>query len=266
MSRLFGLFSEMPDTVSPALRHAGLVVGEDEDPRGYGTCVAHGAHALLCRRPVTGGGSVDLAEITDDLDTNVLVAHVRTGEGSKRTHDTQPFRFGPWMWATTGQLPDNEAMLAELRRHLPDSLQRNVEGHTASEVLFHLFLSHLRDAGVSTKEWRAPTEKVVGALKGAVAHWSYAAKEAGDTEPARVGIFFANAQSFYAASLGVALRAMPLMLDPLKTIELADGKPVMQPEAWVFADGNGGVHGWLPLEAGELSWLGPDLVLEGTRI
>lgn len=266
MSRLFGLFSEMPDTVSPALRHAGLVVGADEDPRGYGTCVAHGAHALLRRRPVTGGGPVDLAEIAADLDTNVLVAHVRTGEGSKRTHDTQPFRFGPWMWATSGELPGTESMLNDLRRHLPDSLQRNVEGSIAAELLFHLFLSHLRDAGVSTKEWRAPPEKVVGALRNAMAHWSYAAKESGDLEPARVGILFANAQSFYAASLGVPLRAMPLTLDPLGTIELADGEPVIQPEAWVFTDGNGGVHGWLPLEAGEVTWLGPDLVREAARL
>ncbi len=264
MSRLFGLFSELPEAVSPALRHAGLVVDEAAGPRGYGTCVAHGAHALLTRRPdVTG--TVDLAELTAEVETNVLVAHVRTRDGSSKTHDTQPFRYGPWMWAMVGAIPQTPEMLTTVRRSLPDSLQRNIDGHTAEELCFHLFLSHLRDAGVSPRGWRAPAEKVIGALRNAMAHWRIAAAEGGDTDPLKVGVFFANAQSFYAASLGVALRAMPVTLDPLATIEIADGKPVDQPEAWVFCDGEGAT-GWLPLEAGELSWLDPELELTTVQI
>ena len=265
MSRLFGLFCEMPDAVSPVLRHAGFVVGEDEDPRGYRTCVAHGAHALLRRHP-KADGPLDLADATAGTETNVLVAHVASGQSPKRTQDTQPFRFGPWMWALCGHLPSTPEMLSELRRHLPDSLQHNIEGRTASEVAFHLFLSRLRDAGVSPKGWRAPPEKVASALRGAMAHWSYAAGQAGDDSVARIAVFFANAQSFYAASLGVSLRALPLTVDPIATIELVDGEPAQQPEAWAFTDGNGGADGWLPLEPGELTWIGPDLERQAVQV
>lgn len=265
MSRIFGLFSELPDVVAPALRHAGLRVDASLDPRSYGTCVAHGAHALLTRRPDAGDDGVDLAEVAADLETNVLVAHVRCGDGSKRTHDTQPFRFGPWMWAMVGTVPHTAEMLSDLRRNLPDSLQHNVSGHSAEEVCFHLFLSHLRDAGVSPKGWRAPADKVVDAARSAMAHWKIAAAEAGCTDSVHAGAFFANAQSFYAASLGVPLRAMPLTTDPLGTVELADGKPVEHPEAWVFCDGPGAT-GWLPLEAGELTWTDPDLEISSVRL
>ncbi len=260
MSRLFGFFSELPDSVAPALRLAGCHVPEEAGPRGYGVAVAHGAHALLTRRP-EHEGAVDLGALTEGTATNVLVANVRISEGKRSTPDTQPFRFGPWMWTSAGQLEASEEVLAELRRHLPDSLQRNVEGRTADEVLFHLFLSHLRDAGVSPKGWQAPDEKVIEAFRSTVAHWRYSVGG-----QVRLGALFGNAQSFYCASLGLPLRGLPLCLDPLEVLAVADGAPVSTPEAWVFTLGGGDDPGWIPFEAGELTWIGPDLAMNTARL
>ncbi len=251
MSHLLGIFGELPLDTAAVMRHAGLEVADPDAPTGHGTAVGHGHQVLLKRRPQSVG-PVSVPALCEGIRTTSLVMHVRL-EGKAKTQDTQPFRFGPWMWAAVGELQAERSTLQELKSALPDSLQRNVEGSSAEEMLFHLWLSHLRDGGTSPKQWQVEPQYVVGALRSALSHWKHAT---GHTP--RIGALLASSQYYYVASLGRPMRALPLMMDPLSTVAIEGGQPTEPPEAWVFAEGPA-AEGWIPVEAGEVAWHTYDL-------
>jgi glutamine amidotransferase len=64
-----------------------------------------------------------------------------------RTENTHPFRYRQWLFAHTGTIDGYPRSRERLAESLPEFLRRNVRGDTDSELLFHLFLSFLHDAG-----------------------------------------------------------------------------------------------------------------------
>jgi predicted glutamine amidotransferase len=73
-----------------------------------------------------------------------------------------------WLFAHTGTIERFSAIEESLRASLPEFMQRNVRGTTDSELLFHLVLSFLHDAG--HLDAPAPREQVVtAAIRSAVA-------------------------------------------------------------------------------------------------
>ena len=67
--------------------------------------------------------------------------------GARRTENTHPFRYRQWLFANTGTIQGFSELRERLSGSLPEFLRRDVRGETDSELLFHLFLSFLHDAG-----------------------------------------------------------------------------------------------------------------------
>ncbi|MFP2912120.1 class II glutamine amidotransferase [Pyxidicoccus sp. 3LFB2] len=102
---------------------------------------------VLLRRYASDG------ELTLDLlapphESEALLFHgSRLPLGLSLEDNTQPFRARRWLFAHQGSVHGFDALRAPLLASLPDHLQRQVRGGTDSEVLFALFLRHLRDVG-----------------------------------------------------------------------------------------------------------------------
>lgn len=150
MARLFALIANRPDLapwvfaaeatlLAEPARHAAL---------GWGVGFYQGGEVLLRRRPIDERPTLPIAASLSDVRTDTLVGHVRTATvGSMRTENTHPFRYRQWLFAHTGTIAGFASLRDRLAASLPTFLARDVRGDTDSELLFHLFLSFLHDAG-----------------------------------------------------------------------------------------------------------------------
>lgn len=263
MSRLFGYFSDHPGSVDEALRFARLpaVVEAVPRPLGYGVGAAHGTQILLRRRPRMPG-AVDLVGAAREVRTNALLVHVRGPVGhAPAIDDTPPFRYGPWMYAHVGEgLPSGPGLREALLETLPDSLRHNVRGTTDDEVFFHLVLSHLRDAGVPPTSWAAAPAKVLTALRGALAHWRAAARDAGADAPPVLAALLTNGQSFYAVGVGRPLHFVGVRRSRGEMVRADAGEA----RGFVFLAGAEppGENGWGIVESGSVLWLDTQMKLQ----
>lgn len=162
MSRLVGFIGNRPDLGPRALAAERLVArlpGPDSGGTSWGLGFYQGGEILLKRRPIDDRRELPLGDLVKDLRADVLVAHVRAPTvGPLRTENTHPFRYRQWLFAHTGTIPAFAAVSARLRDSLPQFLERDIRGDTDSEVLFHLFLSFLHDAGTLDRLDTAPGE------------------------------------------------------------------------------------------------------------
>ncbi|QSQ27712.1 class II glutamine amidotransferase [Pyxidicoccus parkwayensis] len=112
--------------------------------------VGVGAYAqdeVLLRR-FAGDGEPTLDSLAPPHESEALLFHgARLPLGLSLEDNTQPFRARRWLFAHQGSVHGFERLRAGLMASLPEHLQRLVRGGTDSEVLFALFLRHLRDVG-----------------------------------------------------------------------------------------------------------------------
>ena len=168
MSRLIAMVCNDPDRLRCALlpvREALLALPAPSQPRGFdawGIGFYQGGEVLLKRKPQPTAGPLDFFSIAAELRTDTFIAHARTATvGDNRNENTHPFRFRSWLFAHHGTLPgfaisggdparpsaEQEALTEALLSEIPDFLRRNLRGQTDSELLFHLFLTQLHEAG-----------------------------------------------------------------------------------------------------------------------
>jgi glutamine amidotransferase len=125
-----------------------LLVTASDPHDGYGVGYFQTGEILLRKRPRSGNEDFRVVELTKDIFTDALVAHVRDTPPPVWEHEnTQPFRYRTWLFAHRGEIPGFEQVRDEAAAQIPDFLRRNIRGDTDSEYLFHLFLSRLRDKG-----------------------------------------------------------------------------------------------------------------------
>lgn len=112
--------------------------------------VGVGAYAedevLLRRLAVDADLTVDALAPPHESEALLFQAR-RLPVGLSLEENTQPFRARRWLFAHQGGLQGFERLRAPLMEGLPEHLQRQVRGATESEVLFALFLKHLRELG-----------------------------------------------------------------------------------------------------------------------
>lgn len=151
MARLVGFIGNRPDLGARVLETEArkLVVQRKNDAiPGWGVGFYQGGEFLLKRRPIDDRPTLDVRDMTRDLRADILVAHVRLGTvGVARTENTHPFRYRQWLFAQTGTINAFSTLRERLTDSLPQFLLRDVRGETDAELLFHLFLSFLHDAG-----------------------------------------------------------------------------------------------------------------------
>ncbi len=151
MARLFAFIGNRPELGAKVLsNHAEYLTTErtDDHPLGWGVGFYQFGEVLLRRRPIDKRPQIDLAKVTDNLKTELLIGHVRQPTiGNLRTENTHPFRYRQWLFAQTGTLEGFDKLKDRLLEVQPEFLRPNVRGDTDSELFFYLFLSCLHDQG-----------------------------------------------------------------------------------------------------------------------
>ena len=102
---------------------------------------------LLTRRPRLSEKDVDFFRVLSKFRTHYAIGHASVSDGLRGDVNTQPFRFRRWMFAGQGDIDNFAEVQPALVEHIPNFLRRNMRGRTAAELLFHLFLAMLHDAG-----------------------------------------------------------------------------------------------------------------------
>ncbi|MBI4702363.1 MAG: class II glutamine amidotransferase [Deltaproteobacteria bacterium] len=171
MARLTGFIANRPDlgTRVAAFEQEALTTRKREDsPWGWGVGFFHSGEPLLKRRCLDDRRELRLADMIADVRSDILVSHIRCATvGGHTTDNTHPFRYRQWMFAGTGTVDRFGALRDKLYDSLPSFLQRSVRGETDSELVFHLLLEALHEAGELDRPPGAP-ETCAGALRSAL--------------------------------------------------------------------------------------------------
>ena len=150
MARLFGLLGNRADLAGRALAFEAdaLRVRARGQPLGWGIGFYQAGEVLMRRRPIDDREDIDLAKQCADVRADVLLGHVRSATvGTLRTENTHPFRYRQWLFAQTGTVSQFDAIRDRLIASVPEFLRGGIRGETDAEVVFHVFLSFLHDAG-----------------------------------------------------------------------------------------------------------------------
>lgn len=176
---------------------------------GWGVGFYQSGEVLLKRRPLDERTELTTAQMIAEVRSDVLIAHVRRATiGAFRTDNTHPFRYRQWMFADKGTVGGFGVLRPKLHESLPRFLQRSVRGETDSELLFHLFLSFLHDAGHLDRPV-VPPEDAYPALRATLGLVDRIAKQEG-VDAARVNILVATPEYLMAMHRGrkMAYRAL----------------------------------------------------------
>jgi glutamine amidotransferase len=100
------------------------------------------------RRPIDDRDEIDMAKMCADVRADVVLGHVRSATvGALRTENTHPFRYRQWLFSQTGTVSQFDAIRERLLASIPEFLRGGIRGETDAEIVFHVFLSFLHDAG-----------------------------------------------------------------------------------------------------------------------
>lgn len=210
MARLFGLLGNRSDLAGHvfAMEANALRVRRDAPtsrpspesavgPLGWGIGFWQGGEVLLRRRPVDERDVIDVAAIAADVKADAVVGHVRSATvGALRSENTHPFRFRRWLFAQTGTVSAFEQVRGRMIASVPEFLRSGIRGDTDAEILFHVFLSFLHDAG-RLNEDEVGEDIVHDALRSTVAVVDQMSAEVG-AGPAEVNILIGNGDALVA--------------------------------------------------------------------
>src|SRR5207247_8895611 len=106
MARLVGIISNRPDLCTRVMEIEGRALSVRKKPgAGWGVGFYQGGEILLKRRPIDDRAEIRLSDMTRDIRTDTLIAHVRAATvGTLRTENTHPFRYRQWLFAHTGTI------------------------------------------------------------------------------------------------------------------------------------------------------------------
>src|SRR5580658_5470879 len=151
MARLFGIIGNRADLMARvfAAEGASLTTKAKGVPLGWGLGFYQGGEVLIRRRPIDERHELDVASLVSDVRADVVIGHVRQATvGVLRTENTHPFRYRQWLFAQTGTVSEFERVRERLIESVPEFLRGGIRGETDAEVVFHIFLSFLHDAGL----------------------------------------------------------------------------------------------------------------------
>ncbi|MCL2724746.1 MAG: class II glutamine amidotransferase [Polyangiaceae bacterium] len=203
MARLFGLIGNRADL-------AVRILGSEADalrakckgsPLGWGIGFYQGGEVLMRRRPIDDNETIEVAKLSSDVRTDVLVGHVRNATVGKRsTENTHPFRYRQWLYAQTGTLPSFDVLRERLIESVHGFLRSSIRGETDAEILFYVFLSFLHDAGRLNDSVVDPA-RVRDALRSSLAVVSAMAAEVSGEE-ASANLVVSNGEHVFAVHTG----------------------------------------------------------------
>ncbi|MCB9794172.1 MAG: class II glutamine amidotransferase [Alphaproteobacteria bacterium] len=183
MCRLFGFRSVLQSQVHRSLANAdnALAVQSQLHPDGWGVAyyVAGAPHIIKG----TGSAHQDklFHRVSGIVTSQTVLAHIRKAtQGEINTLNCHPFQYGRWVMAHNGDVPNFAAHREALLAKIAPVYRRFVLGTTDSEIIFHLFLSHLSHE-LDLHRRGAPVDAVARALRATVAEVQ--ATVAGEASP-----------------------------------------------------------------------------------
>jgi glutamine amidotransferase len=207
MARLVGFIGNRPDLGARVIELEGRALNVQRRQGvtpGWGVGFYQAGEILLKRRPIDDRPEISLVDLTRDLRADTLVAHVRLATvGAPRTENTHPFRYRQWLFANTGTVESFDKLRGRLAEQLPQFLHRDVRGETDSELVFHLFLSFLHDAGQLDRPAVDPPA-ARQALRSAIALLDGLCAEEG-APPTALNLLVANAEYLVAVHAGTPM-------------------------------------------------------------
>ena len=171
MARLFGIIGNRPDLAARVLAFEteALRARSKGAPLGWGLGFYQGGEVLMRRRPLDERREIDVARLASDVRADLVIGHVRHATvGALRTENTHPFRYRQWLFAQAGTVSEFEQVRDRLVASVPEFLRSGIRGDTDAEVVFHVFLSFLHDAG-RLNDGRVETSLVREALRSSLA-------------------------------------------------------------------------------------------------
>src|SRR3984893_14785839 len=199
MARLFGIIGNRPDLAARVLASEAeaLRARSKGTPLGWGLGFYQGGEVLMRRRPIDERPEIDVAKVAADVRADLVVGHVRLATvGALRTENTHPFRSRQWLFAQTGTVSEFEQVRERLVASVPDFLRSGIRGDTDAEVVFHVFLSFLHDAGRLNDGLVEPS-LVREALRSSLAVIDGMTAEVG-TEPVKLNLMVSNGDQLIA--------------------------------------------------------------------
>ncbi len=208
MARLVGLIGNRPDLGARMIEVEGQGLSFRRKAGvtpGWGVGFYQSGEILLKRRPIDDRPVIAIGDVAGGIRTDLLIAHIRAATvGGQRTENTHPFRYRQWLFAHTGTVESFTSLRGRLRESLPAFLLRDVRGETDSELLFHLFLSFLHDAGELDRP-DVPAENARSALRATLALVDRLCAEEG-AGPSAMNVLLSNAE-YLVALHGASLMA-----------------------------------------------------------
>ena len=212
MARLFGLIGNRADLAgrvlaleADALRvrssHEGRARSLGGGPLGWGVGFYQSGEVLMRRRPIDDRPEIDMAKNCADVRADVMIGHVRVATvGALRTENTHPFRYRQWLFAQTGTIPSFDRARERMIASVPEFLRGDIRGETDSEVVFHVFLSFLHDAGHLNE--MTVDEKIIGSALRSTLHVVDEMIAESGSSPGPLNILVANGDCIVAMQRG----------------------------------------------------------------
>lgn len=211
MARLFGLIGNRADLAGSVLdlERDALLVDKDvlgacgrDAPVSWGVGFFQAGEFLLRRKPSDDRRGLDLAALASGIRSDLMIGHVRAATvGSVRTENTHPFRCRDWLFAHTGSVSRWDGVRERLLESIPEFLRRNIRGDTDSEVLFHLVLSFLHDAG-HLRDSRASADDLRDALSSTMSLVDQVIREEGGDDEFPVNALLSDGEILAAIHRG----------------------------------------------------------------
>jgi glutamine amidotransferase len=149
------------------------------------------------RRPTDDRQEIDVAGMASDVRADLVVGQVHGATtGALQAENTHPFRYRQWLFAQAGSVVSFDRVRDRLVATVPEFLRSGIRGDTDAEVLFHVFLSFIHDAGRLGGGWVDPA-LIGAALRSCLAVVDGVTAEAGD-EPAQINLLVSNGDRLVA--------------------------------------------------------------------
>ncbi len=219
MSRMLAYAGRNPNRVSRFLVSKFDNITDVEAPFGWGMGYEHDSQILLRKSPKSSNTALNLARACSDLRTRTFIAHVAPTPCRLPT-DVQPFRWRHWLFAMQGELALSRPQLRALRTQIPDFLRRNVQGQTAEELVFHLFLTRLHTQKVPLQQVPSQVRETLLVLASVLRD-----VEGILEQPLAISTVLTDSRSLFAAQAGrplwkhYHLEEVPARLDRPRRIE-----------------------------------------------
>jgi glutamine amidotransferase len=199
MARLFGIIGNRPDLTLRVLglEAEALKAQAFGSPFAWGLGFYQGGEVLMRRRPLDERTELDLTQLAADVRADVLIGHVRKATvGVLRTENTHPFRYRQWLFAQTGTVSEFPQIREKLVASVPEFLRGGIRGDTDAEVVFHIFLTCLHDAGLLS-DGAVEARRVREAVRSSLALVDTQTAEVG-APPSRLNVLVSNGDCLIA--------------------------------------------------------------------